>query len=260
MTGERLPSIYDHPKWYDLVYGSDWKAEFDFLTESFQTFASGKVQSVFEPACGTGRLLFRLGKSGFKVAGNDLNPAAIQYCNQRLEKHGLPASTTVGDMCDFKLSAPVDAAFNLVSSFRHIIGLQRAEEHLQCMSRALRPGGIYLLGFHLSPTQVEPTESERWSATRGHLTVNTSMQLADRDWNRRLEKYQLQFDVYTPTDQKTVKDLINFQMYTKQDFEKLLERVPEFDILATFDFHFDLEQPVPFDEEAEDLVFVLQKR
>ena len=58
--------IYDFPKYYDLVYGSDWKAELDFLLACFKKYGKGRVASVFEPACGTGRLLFRLAGEGLR--------------------------------------------------------------------------------------------------------------------------------------------------------------------------------------------------
>src|SRR5215471_486427 len=82
-------NLYDYPRYYDLVFGSDWKPEFDFLRQVFDKFAGGKVRRVFEPACGTGRLLFRLGQAGYGVSGLDLNPRAVDYCNRRLVRHGL---------------------------------------------------------------------------------------------------------------------------------------------------------------------------
>ncbi len=59
--------LYDYPKYYDLVYGSDWKAEFDFLLDCFEQHAKVRVRRVFEPACGTGRLLVKLAAAGFHV-------------------------------------------------------------------------------------------------------------------------------------------------------------------------------------------------
>ena len=54
-------NLYDYPKYYDLVFGSDWKAEFDFLTGVFAEHADlGRrrgVRRLLEPACGPGRLL-----------------------------------------------------------------------------------------------------------------------------------------------------------------------------------------------------------
>jgi SAM-dependent methyltransferase len=81
--------LYDYPAYYDLVYGSDWKAEFDFLVACFEKHAlRGAVQRVFEPACGTGRLLYRLARAGYEAAGLDLNPKAVEYCKRRLERLG----------------------------------------------------------------------------------------------------------------------------------------------------------------------------
>ncbi|PAO90256.1 methyltransferase type 11, partial [Stutzerimonas stutzeri] len=103
-------NLYDYPRYYDLVYGSDWKAEFDFLIACFDSLAKRPVERIFEPACGTGRLLYRLAKVGYDVSGLDLNPNAVDYCNQRLERHGFPATTFVGDMVDFHLPKKAHAA------------------------------------------------------------------------------------------------------------------------------------------------------
>ncbi len=95
-------SIYDFPTYYDLVFGSDTAAEMRFLGKCFERFVDGPVKRVFEPACGTGRLIYRLGKQGYEVGGVDLNEKAIDYCNQRLAKHGLRGRAQVGDMSDFE--------------------------------------------------------------------------------------------------------------------------------------------------------------
>ena len=121
-------SLYDFPKYYDLVFGSDWKAEFDFLVACFDNLAGRKVRRVFEPACGTGRLVYRLAKAGYEVSGLDLNPRAVEYCNRRLERRGLAASAFVGDMADFRLPRKVDAAFNMIGSFRHLLDGQAAQD------------------------------------------------------------------------------------------------------------------------------------
>ena len=90
-------NLYDYPKYYDLVYGSDWKAEFDFLLACFEEHARVQVRRVFEPACGTGRLLYGLAKRGFKVEGIDLNPKAVAFSNQRFQRHGRKPTAWVMD-------------------------------------------------------------------------------------------------------------------------------------------------------------------
>ena len=79
-------SIYDYPTYYDLVFGSDTASELRFLDACFDRFVDRKVKRAFEPACGTGRLMYRLGQKGFEVSGIDLNEKAVDYCNARLER------------------------------------------------------------------------------------------------------------------------------------------------------------------------------
>ena len=43
-------SIYDFPKYYDLLFGSDWKAEFDFVQECFRDYGRKSTKRLFEPA------------------------------------------------------------------------------------------------------------------------------------------------------------------------------------------------------------------
>ena len=143
--------IYDYPKYYDVLFGSDWKAEFDFLEDCFDKHTPRVVRRLFEPACGTGRLLIKFAQAGYEVSGNDLNAKAVDYCNARLKRNSFPTTTIVGDMSDFRLRRKVDAAFNTINSFRHLPSETAAENHLKCMAAALAKGGIYVLGLHLTP-------------------------------------------------------------------------------------------------------------
>ena len=127
--------LYDYPQYYDLVFGSDWKAEFDFLQACFARHVDGRVRRVFEPACGTGRLVYRLAKGGYRVSGLDLNDKAVDYCNARLRRHGFDESCFVADMTDFALPRPVDAAFNMINSFRHLQSEAAASAHLDSVGR-----------------------------------------------------------------------------------------------------------------------------
>jgi SAM-dependent methyltransferase len=252
-------NLYDYPRYYDLVFGSDWKAEFDFLRRVFDKFAPPRVRRVFEPACGTGRLLFRLALAGYHVSGLDLNPRAVEYCNERLKKHRKPASVFVGDMADFELPQPVDAAFNMINSFRHLLSEQQAQEHLRCVAAALRPGGIYVLGLHLTPTEGTPLEEERWSARRGHLGINTHLQTFDLDLRKRTERCRMTMDVYTPTQTTQVVDELVFRTYTRQQLSKLLATVPELKLSAVFDFTYRISEPIEIGNETQDVVLVLRK-
>ncbi len=253
-------NLYDFPRYYDLIFGSDWRAEFDFLTACFPRFATGKVRRVCEPACGTGRLLFRLAKAGYEVAGLDLNPKAVAYCNRRLQRHGFPETAFVADMTDFRLPRKVDAAFNMINSFRHLATETAAREHLQSVARNLRRGGVYILGLHLTPTSTRPSEEESWSASRGNLCINSRLWTTRRDMRKRFEHVSLAFDVYTPTRSLRIEDQLAFRTYTSRQMANLLASVDSFEVVETYDFAYDLELPVNVDSATEDVVYILRKR
>lgn len=253
-------NLYDYPKYYDLVFGSDWHAEFEFLQACFEQFATRPVEKVFEPACGTGRLLFRLARAGFQVSGLDLNERAISYCNQRLQRNDFPESAVVGDMTDFRLPRKVDAAFNMINSFRHLQSEKASREHLLCVSECLKRGGIYVLGLHLTPTLVEPSESESWPARRGNLAVTTTLRTTHRDLRQREEHFEMTYDVYTPSKSMRIADTIVFRTYTVAQIKALLRKAPALELVASYDFSYDLDSPCTLDGSAEDVVLVLRKK
>ncbi len=242
------------------MYGSDWKAELDFLQDCFEEYGERGIESVYEPACGTGRLLFRLAGLGFEVGGLDLNPAMVDYCNARLERHGCPGRVTLGDMTDFRLQQPRDAAFNLINSFRHLTTERAAVDHLRCVARALRPGGLYVLGLHLTPLDIEPLQEESWPARRGNLAVLSRLWIVSADYRRRYEEVGMSYDVYTPSRQFRIEGRSRFRTYTAAQFEKTLKTAGVFEVVATHDFGYDIEEQVEIHGETEDIVYVLRAR
>jgi SAM-dependent methyltransferase len=252
-------SLYDFPKYYDLVYGSDWKPEFDFLIKCFDKHVDSKVKRLFEPACGTGRLLVKFAAAGYKVGGLDLNPKAIKFCNDRLARAGFPQSTFVGDMCDFTLPKPVDAAFNTINSFRHLAIEQQAKDHLRAVANCLLPGGIYVLGLHLTPTSVEPMQQESWSARRGNLAVLSRLWVIDCNPRKRREEVGMSFDVYTPTKQFRIEDRVVFRTYSASQMKTLIE-ASDLEIVETYDFGYDINAPIKVTTATEDVVYVLRTK
>ena len=251
-------SVYDHPKLYDVLFSVGWKCEIDFLNACFQRYGGGPVRRVFEPACGTGRLLWRLGKQGFEVSGLDLNPCSVSFCNQRLRKHGLSQTAIVGDMTDFRLKRPVDAAFNLVSSFLHLTTEKSAKEHFRCMATALRPKGLYLLGFHLIPQDVASCSQESWKTARGRLRLQSKLQRIAQNAAKRLETIEFRMKATTPTKTYELVDTFPMRTYTAAQFRRLLADIALFDVVETFDFTMD--RPIRINADTEDVVFVLRKR
>ena len=252
--------IYDYPKYYDLLFGSDWKAEFDFLRCCFEKHTRRPVRRLFEPACGTGRLLIKFAEAGYDVSGNDLNPHAVEYCNARFERRGRAAATVVGDMSDFRLPRKVDAAFNTINSFRHLRTEETARSHLECVARCLLKGGLYVLGLHLTPTRGDRVDEESWSARRGNLAIVSQMWSKELDLRRRVEYVGMTFDVYTLTKNFRIEDEMAHRTYTARQMQKLLDRVPALEVVETYDFMYEMDHPITVGPTTEDVVYVLRKK
>lgn len=253
-------SIYDHPKYYDLVFGADCAAEVKFILGCAKEFVPRRPSRMFEPACGTGRLLYALAKREYDVAGLDLNPNAVAFCNARFRKHGRLEPAFVADMSDFRVRRRQDIAFNTINSFRHLGSEAAAASHLQCMGEAVRVGGLYLLGVHLTPTEVPPSETESWSARRGHLSINTHMWTKQRDKRRRVERFGIRFDIHSPSRSFRIVDELVLRSYTPAQMDRLIRRSGCWEVIATYDFAYDLNDPIEVDAASEDVVYVLRRK
>ena len=252
-------SIYDHPKYYDLVFGADCAAEVKFILGCGDLYSTRPVQRLFEPACGTGRLLFALARRGYDVGGLDLNPKAVEFCNQRFARHDMPESAFVADMADFRIQRRYDVAFNTINSFRHLASEAAARAHLVCMGNAVRIGGLYLLGIHLTPSEVPPSETESWSARRGHLSINTHMWTNARDTKKRVERFGIQFDVHRPSGSFRIADELVLRSYTPKQMNRLIDSAGCWETIATYDFGYELDDPIEVDGSSEDVVYVMRR-
>ena len=259
--------IYDHPKYYDLVFGADCAAEAKFITWCAHAFGppvggDGSL-ALLEPACGTGRLLWFLSRRGHRVWGLDLNPRAVAFCNERFERRGETPPAVVADMAAFSPAdlpgfESADVAFNTINSFRHLTRASDAGAHLRCVADSLRPGGLYLLGVHLTPTTAPPSDGEAWSARRGSLSIETNMWFVDRDEAKRIERFGIYFDVHRPSGTSRINDMLVLRSYTRPQMDRFLKASP-LEPIATFDFAYDPEVPIVVDDATEDVVYVLRK-
>lgn len=277
---EQQDSLYNHPVYYDVLFSTSWAPELRFLEACFDRFLNGRVRRIFEPACGTGRLLWRLGRAGYEVFGLDLNERMLDYCNRRLIRNGLPPTAIKADMTDFRLedfrtanSHTVNSrtknnakpfpsfcvAFNFVSSFCHLTTQHQALNHLRCVADALRPGGLYVLGFHLVPEGPAECDHEHWTAVRGKLRLESDLRVVDRDLKTRLDT--MEFRVTATTDSKTMRLFDRFAMrsYKAAQFESLLRKAACFNTVDTFSFGLDIDRPITVDSDTEDVVYVLRK-
>ncbi|HVJ81447.1 MAG TPA: hypothetical protein VNC50_10295, partial [Planctomycetia bacterium] len=61
---EILDDWYRWPSQYDLLFRSETKREADFLEDAWERYGGGRLRRVFEPGCGSGRLVVELARRG----------------------------------------------------------------------------------------------------------------------------------------------------------------------------------------------------
>ncbi|MCE9607673.1 MAG: class I SAM-dependent methyltransferase [Planctomycetia bacterium] len=251
---------YDYPEYYDLAFADDTPGEADFIAAACAKHALGPVRTMLEPGCGGGRLVVELARRGFHTAGFDNNEKMLAYLKQRIARGKLSATAFAGDMTEFRVPKQVDAIFNTFNTFRHLTTEEAALAHLRSAHRALRKGGLYVLGFHLLPDDASLECIERWTAVRGKTKVTYTLRVVESSRRTRIEKLRVSMLVRSPAKELRLATEFPLRLYTATQFRKLLAAVPEFELCEVYDFCYDIDHPVKFDNELSDAVFILRKR
>lgn len=257
---EEVTSWYDYPEYYDLGFQDNNKLEVKFFQEVFKKLIPGTVKKVLEPGCGTGRLIYEMAKKGFEMTGLDLNANALEFARARLHKHGLDANLVIGNMADFDLPIQFDAAFNTINTFRHLTSEDDAVKHLKLIAKHLRPGGIYILGFHLLPPDCDPYGTERWKVKKGKTDATFSLKVMESSYKTRLELLKITMTIRKPSGTLRLQDAFHLRLYNAAQVKSLFAKVPELKLAGIYDFWYEMEEPQKLDNEIVDAVFLLQKQ
>jgi SAM-dependent methyltransferase len=164
-------SQYSAPRLYEIAFDMNRKGEVDFLVHCFRKYSKRPVKTVLDIACGTGPHLMRLANRGYRMSGLDLSRENIAFLRERLAAAGHAGELVVGDMTDFRLAKPVDAAICMQDSQGHLLTNEQLLAHYRAVARAVRPGGLYVFDRYMASSWTDPARSWSWTRRRGRLTV-----------------------------------------------------------------------------------------
>jgi SAM-dependent methyltransferase len=265
----RTSDWYDAPRDYDIVFDAGSHDEARFLEAVHRRHATSSGRRALEPACGSGRLVVELARRGWDVTGFDLNAAMIAYARARIARErgrararrGFGRARIVrGDMADFRVRGRFDLAHCLVSTFKYLLDERSARSHLTCIARALEPGGIYALGFHLSEYASRSRSRERWIGRRGATSVVCNTQVWPPDRRARLEDVRARLLVREHGRERRTETRWRFRTYDEREVVRLFRSVPELEHVATYDFGYDADRPRDWPDDQLDCVFILRRR
>lgn len=260
MTRYEPADWYRLPRYYDIVYEPGTNEEADFLQDVLEHHAGrAREAAILEPACGTGRLMAAMARRGHRVSGFDASEPMLAYARRRLRRHRQRAEIAPGRLEQFRHHQRFDMAHCLFSTFKYLPSEPAARSHLACVARVLRPGGIYLLGLHLSDYTDRRRSRERWVGRRGGVRVTCNVQEWPAERRRRRARVRSRLIVQQDGETRRYETNWHFRTYSRHQLERLLASVPELTHIATHDFRHDLTQPVALDDGLPDKVLVLRR-
>lgn len=214
----RLPKFYRDPALYDLIHAEGTDDEVWFLDLLAKKHGNGG-KTAFEPACGSGRYLAGLLRRGWTVMGYDLSTEMVKFSRARLSRWGGKAKVVRGDMTSFRPKKRYDLAFNLLSTFRHLLTDRDALAHLRATAAALNPGGIFILGLDLAAYGEEFPDEEVWTSRSGVTHVMMTIPATAR---RRREK----IINFVESKGKILESAYDLRSYDAAEMSALLARSP----------------------------------
>jgi len=197
-----MASIYDHPLYYDVLFGWDRSAEARFYHEAFLHHEVPGEGRVLEVACGTGQIALRLARQGWRMTGLDRSPEMLAFLVEQAEQKGASVSPLCADMISFALPEPQHAACNPLSSFRLLLDEDAARSHLRCVAAVLEPGGVYVLDTAFGTSGEAEDDLEEWVMRRNDVEIQAYPDRVEvRDGERGLQltlAWHEQMRPYTP--------------------------------------------------------------
>jgi SAM-dependent methyltransferase len=265
MTHTALIDWYDTPRWYDMVFDPGTPTEADFVMQLAERYGRGPLRSVLEPACGSGRMVVELARRGVRVEGFDLNTHMLAAAQAKLDRlaargHDLSTRLRVADMRAVPAGPKVDAAHCLVSTFKYILDEEGALAHLRGVAQRLKPGGIYVLGVHITDYAHPQAAVERWTTQRRGTKVVCVTRTFPAERRTRTEAVRTRLTVTRGAKTHRQETNWTFRTYSPRQLVRLVRESGCFGIAGTFDFHHDARVERELEDGRQDVVLVLKKQ
>ena len=251
---------YTAPRLYEIAFDMNRKGEVDFLDHCFKRFARRRVRSVVDIACGTGPHLVRLAERGYRMSGLDLSRRNIEFLGERLAAKKLTAELVVGDMTNFRLAQPVDAAICMQDSQGHLLTNAQLLAHLRTVARNLRRGGVYVFDRYMASSWTDPARAWSWSRRRGGLIVRASFSaLHDVDPVSQVFKEHMTLEAVENGTRRIYRQTHMSRMVFPQELRALVDLAGGFEFVQWF-FGFKPQWVLEKSKHPLLMVVVLRKR
>tara|TARA_Y100000031_G_C8193371_1_gene372494 strand:- start:273 stop:1049 length:777 start_codon:yes stop_codon:yes gene_type:complete len=128
----------------DILTLERTKAEVDFIEKELNLKKGVKILDL---ACGHGRHTIELAKRGYLMTGQDINSFFLNNAKRSAKKAGVNIRWIKGDMRQISFENEFDVVINLFTAFGYLESDEDDQKVLHQVSRALRPGGRFMIDF-----------------------------------------------------------------------------------------------------------------
>ncbi len=173
---EWFESWFDTPYYHLLYSNRDYTEAESFITKLTADLELPPNASIIDLACGKGRHSVFLNKLGYEVLGLDLSRKSIEY-DKQFENQAL--AFQVHDMRNPIDADPMDAVFNLFTSFGYFDNENDDKKVFQSVYHVLKPGGFFVLDY-LNEEYVRRTLVPESVVAREHIEFNISKKIEGR--------------------------------------------------------------------------------
>ncbi|MCA8926254.1 MAG: class I SAM-dependent methyltransferase [Planctomycetes bacterium] len=239
---------YELARYYDVLFSWDPQREVDFVLGASARYGRGRPGRSFEPFCGAGRLLPHVPGA----VGSDLSQAMLEIARGR-------GPVFRADAARLGLAPEsFDLAYCLIDSFRHLQREAQAQSHLCAVARALRPGGVYVLGFDVESGRAPAEAQEAWSMKRGGLEVAAEIDVLPGPPGAEAEVMRVRLRVDDNGRRSSLESRQPLRIWTPQAVRGLVAH-SGLELVACFDRRYDLEAPRALETVPGSAVLVLRR-
>jgi SAM-dependent methyltransferase len=259
-----VTGIYDEPEMYELACAyRDVRSETDAL-ERWYDRHTGRGHGpalVLELAAGPAEHSLELARRGAHATALDLSGAMCARARHRASAAGLKLDVVQADMRDFSLPQPVDLAITMLNSACHLMTLDDLVAHLGAVSRAVAPGGLYVmeLAHPADFLTLVPRTSSEWDSEVGTSRVHVRWGGGEDviDPVTQVTREHVQVTVRDGTGVRTLADVVPNRFWTGTEVAAAVRLTGGFHEVACYG---DFADGVSVaDREAWRMIFVFQR-
>lgn len=219
-TGRVLQREFFHTIWLEWMVTPEAMTEEESLKQvDFieRVFSLPRGSKLLDMACGHARHLRNLADRGYKMAGVDIAPDAVDLARRQLQKHGVEAELLCCDMRFIPFKSAFDGIFSMWTTFGLFNSLENRQV-LVSVCQALKPGGRFILDVMSRDRLVREFQRYYWfEDAQGHKVVQ------ERDFDPLSGRASTRW-IILRHDGSTQEGITSARIYTLTELAGMLRR------------------------------------